>query len=55
VRHVLEVLAALAGARGAPEVVDRDRVVAGLREPLGQLDVEPVQAADVGQDHDAGL
>jgi hypothetical protein len=54
VGHVVPVVVALAGARGAPEVVDRDGVVAGLREALGQLDVEAVQAADVGQDHDPG-
>jgi hypothetical protein len=28
--------------------------MAGLREALGQLHVEAVQAADVGQDHDVG-
>ena len=52
VGHVLELLVARAEAGGAAEVVDRDRVVAGLREPLGELGVERVQAADVGQDHD---
>ena len=51
----VEVLAALGDPGGAPEVVDRDRVMAGLGEALGQLDVEAVQAADVGQDDDAGV
>ena len=37
---------------GPAEVVERDRVVAGLGEPLGELGVERVQAADVGEDHD---
>ena len=52
VRHVLEVLVARAKAGGTAEVVDRDCVVAGLGEPLGQLAVERVEAADVGKDHD---
>ena len=54
VRHVLEVLAARPQPRGAAEVVDRDRVMAGLREALGKLGVERIQPADVGQDHDPG-
>ena len=52
VRHVLEVPVARAKAGGTAEVVDRDCVVAGLGEPLGQLAVERVEAADVGKDHD---
>ena len=52
VGHVLELLVARPEAGGAAEVVERDRVVAGLGEPLGQLGVERVQAANVGQDHD---
>ena len=51
-RHVLELLVARAETRGAAEVVDRDRVIAGLREALGELRVERIQAADVGEDHD---
>src|SRR5439155_11950959 len=50
VRPEIEVLVALAGAGRAAEVVDRDRVMAGLREALGELDVEAVQTADVGED-----
>ena len=52
VRHVLEVLAARAEPGRAAEVVDGDRVVAGLGEALGELGVEGVEAADVGEDHD---
>ena len=37
VRHVLELLVARAEAGGPAEVVHRDRVVAGLSEPLGEL------------------
>ncbi len=51
VRHVFEVLVTRAEAGGAAEVVDRDCGVADLGEALGQLRVERVQAADVGQDH----
>ena len=40
VRPVVEVVVARREAGGAAEVVDHDRVVAGLREALGQLDVE---------------
>ena len=54
VGHVLPVAVALAGARGPAEVVDRDRVMAGLGEALGELDVEAVEPADVGQDDHAG-
>jgi hypothetical protein len=53
VLHVVEPLVALAEPGGAAEVVDRDRAVAGLRETLRQLDVEAVEPADVGEDHDA--
>ena len=51
VRPVVEVLAARAEPGGAAEVVDRDRVVAGGREALGELEVERVEAADVREDH----
>src|SRR4051794_40653249 len=54
VRHVLEVLVALARAGGAPEVVDRDRVVAGVGEALRELDVEAIEAADVREDDHGG-
>ena len=54
VGHVLPVAVALAGARRPAEVVDRDRVMAGLGEPLGELDVEAVEPPDVGQDDHAG-
>jgi hypothetical protein len=50
VGHVVPVVGALAGADGAAEVVDRDGVTAGLGEALGQLDVEAVEAADIGED-----
>ncbi len=53
VGHVLELLVARAETGGPAEVVHRDRVVAGLREPLGQLRVERVEAPDVGEDHDS--
>src|SRR5207248_7882076 len=53
-RHVDEVLAARAEAGRAAEVVDRDRVVAGKREALGQRHVEGVEAAYVGKDEHAG-
>ena len=51
VRFPVEVLAALLDPGGAPEVVEGDRVVSRLGEALGQLDVEAVEAADVGEDH----
>ena len=54
-RRVLEVLVALLGTRGAPEVVERERQVAALGEPQRQLLVEAVQPAHVRKDHDAGL
>ena len=54
VRHELEVLVARAEPGRAAEVVDRDRRMAGGGEALGQLLVEAEQAADVGQDDDAG-
>src|SRR6185437_10498543 len=54
VRLVVEVPVALRRARGAAEVVEGDRVVARGGEALGQLDVEAVEAPDVGQDDDAG-
>jgi len=44
----VEVLATLLGARCAAEVVEGDRVVAGFGEALDQLDVEAVEAPDVG-------
>src|SRR5262249_38151460 len=55
--HMAAVLELLStpGHRGAPaEVVDRDRFVPSLGEAECELLVEPVEAADVGQDHDAG-
>jgi hypothetical protein len=55
VLHVVELLVALAEPGGAAEVVDRDRAVARLREPLGELDVEAVEAAHVGEDHHRGI
>ena len=55
VRPVLEVLAALLDAGRAPEVVERERQVATLGEAQCQLLVEAVEAAHVGENHDAGL
>ena len=54
VGRVVEVLAAPGVARGPAEVVDGQGVDAALREAQGQLLVERMEAADVGQDHDAG-
>ena len=42
------------GAGCPPEIVDRERIDAVLRESECQLLVERMQAADVGQDHDRG-
>ena len=53
VLHEGELVVALVDAGGAPEVVDRDRRVAALGEAQRELLVEAVEAADVGQDHDA--
>jgi hypothetical protein len=50
---VVEVLAALADARRAAEVVERDRRVAALGEAERELLVEAVEPADVGEDRDA--
>src|SRR6266540_4164372 len=50
---VVEALAPVAHPRGSAEVVDRGRVHPGLREPLGELLVEVVEASDVRQDHGA--
>jgi len=55
VRRVLEVLVALLGTSGAPEVVEREGKVAALGEPKRQLLVEAVQPAHVRKDHHAGL
>ena len=52
-RHVLEVVAAFLDAGRPPEVVEREPGVPALREPQRQFFVEPVEAADIGQDHDA--
>src|SRR5215213_1563306 len=51
-RPEVEVLAARPQPRRPAEVVDDDRVVADLREALGELGVERVEPADVGQDGD---
>ena len=53
VLHVGEVVVALADAGGAAEVVDRDGGVAALGEAQGELLVEAVEPAHVGQDDDA--
>ena len=47
VRHVLEVVVSLLGARGPSEVVDRDRRVPALGEAERELLVEAVEPADV--------
>jgi hypothetical protein len=52
VRRIVEVLSALLRARRAAVEIERDGRVAALREPEGELLVEPVQAADVGEDDD---
>ena len=54
VRHVLEVRSPEARARGPRVEVEGDGVDPGLGQATGQLQVERVQAADVGDDHDAG-
>ena len=53
VRHVVEVVVALLDAGRAAEVVERDRGDAALGEAQRELLVEAVEAADVGEDHDA--
>src|SRR5438552_3071359 len=53
VRPVVEVLAALLGARGAAVEVECDRGVAALGEAEGELLVEAVEAANVREDDDA--
>ena len=55
VRAVVELVVARAEAGGPAVVVEGNRVMAGLREALGQLDVEGVEAANVRDDHDTGL
>jgi hypothetical protein len=50
VLHVVEALVALPRSGRAAEVVDRDGVVAGFGEALGQLHVEAVETAHVGKD-----
>jgi hypothetical protein len=54
VRFPVEALVALLGPRGATEVVKGDRVVPGGGETLGQLDVEAVEPAHVGEDDHPG-
>ena len=49
-----ELIVTVADARRTAEVVDGDGVVPGFGEPHGQFLVEVVEAADVGQNHDAG-
>ena len=53
-RLPLELVVALRDARGAPEVVDRDRLVPALGEAERELLVEAVEPADVREDHDPG-
>src|SRR5581483_9704079 len=53
-RRVIEVLAPLLRAGRAPVVVEGDRGVAALGEAESELLVEPVEAADVREDHDPG-
>src|SRR5699024_10163078 len=55
VRPEVELVAARREAGGAAEVVERDRMVARLGEALGELRVEGIEAADVGEDHDRRL
>ena len=50
--HVRELVVALGGAGGAPEVVERDGGDPALGEAQRELLVEAVEAADVRQDHD---
>ena len=52
-RAEIEVVAAVAEARRAGEVIDRDRVDPVLGEAEGQLLVVGMQPADVGEDQDA--
>jgi hypothetical protein len=47
-----EVFVPVADAGRPSKIVNRHRVQSGLSEPLCQLLVERVQAADVGQDDD---
>jgi hypothetical protein len=54
VRHEVEVVAALPHPGAATEVVEGDRRVARRGEPLGDLDVEAVEPAVVGQQDDGG-
>ena len=54
VGHVLEAIVPMADARGPAEVVERHRIDSGLGEPLGQLHIEVMQPADVGQHHHPG-
>src|SRR4051812_13696052 len=53
-RHVVPVVRPLVDTCGATEVVEGDGRVTPLGEAHRELLVEPVEAADVGQDHDAG-
>ena len=52
-RGVVEVVVAMLRTRGASVRVDRDPVDPGIREVLGQSLVVPMEASDVGDDHDA--
>ena len=55
VRLVLERIVAWGvDAGGPPEVVERHGIDARLREPQGELLVVRVEAADIGEDDDAG-
>jgi hypothetical protein len=49
---VLEVVVAPADAGRSPEVVESGGVDPGLGEPLGELGIEGMKAADVRQDDD---
>src|SRR5437764_7016043 len=53
VLRVLEVVTALLRACGPAEVVDRDRRITALGEAQGELFVEAVEAAHIGEDDDA--
>jgi hypothetical protein len=54
VRHVVEVVSPLCDACGATEVVDRRGGVATFGKAERELFVEPIEAADIGEDHDTG-
>src|SRR4051812_40315899 len=54
VGHVLERVAAWLGAGRPPEIVDGEGIDAAFRETQGELLVERMQPAHVGEDDDAG-